>query len=83
MIVPLQRAVISGTVRTEPDFAYQSFILQVAKRIVDGGERDAWQDLSRTLEDLNRGQMFVRFADYAEDSPALFCKSQVFEIHLA
>jgi hypothetical protein len=27
--------------------------------------------------------MFVRFADYAEDSPALFCKSQVFEIHLA
>jgi hypothetical protein len=25
--------------------------------------------------------MFVRFADYAEDSPALFCKSQVFEIH--
>jgi hypothetical protein len=43
MIVPLQRAVISGTVRAEPDFAYQSFVLQVAERIVDSRERDAWQ----------------------------------------
>ena len=75
MIVPLQRAVISGTVRAEPDFAYQSFVLQVAERIVDGCERDAWQQLSRTLKDFIRGQMLVRFADYPEDSPALFRKS--------
>jgi hypothetical protein len=43
MIVSLQRAVISGTVGAEPDFAYQSFGLQVAERIVDSREGDAWQ----------------------------------------
>jgi hypothetical protein len=75
MIVPLQRAVISGTVRAESDFAYQSFDLQVAERIVDGCERDAWQQLSRTLKDLIRGRMLVRFADYPKDSLALFRKS--------
>jgi hypothetical protein len=31
MIMPLQCAVISGTVRAERDFAYQSLILQIAK----------------------------------------------------
>ena len=82
MIVPLQGAVISGTVRAEPDFAYQTFILQIAERIVDGGERDAWQQLSRPLKDLICGQMLVRFADYPEDSLALFRQSQVFGIHL-
>ena len=75
MIVPFQCAVISSTVRAEPDFAYQSFMFQVAKRIVDGGERDPWQQLSRALEDLIRGQVLVRFADYVEDSSALFRKS--------
>lgn len=83
MIVPLQRAVISATACTEPHFTYQSFILQVAERIVDGRKCDAWQQLSRPLKDLIRGQMIIRLANHAEDSPALFRKSQVLEIHFS
>ena len=82
MIVAFQRAIIAGTVRAESHFAYQPFVLEVAERIVDGRKRDAWQYVSRALEDFNRGQMFIRVADYSKDSPALFRKSQVVEIHL-
>jgi len=75
VIVSLQRAIVSGRIRAEPDFAYQSLLLQIAERIVDGRKRDTGQVLSRPLKDLVRGQMLVRFADDAEHSPALFCKS--------
>jgi hypothetical protein len=74
---------LSSALGAEPDFADQSFVLQVAERVVDGCECDSWQYLSRTLKDLIRGQVLVRLADYLKDSPALFRKSQVFEIHFS
>lgn len=75
MIVPLEFTVVARAVCTEPDLADESFVLQVAQRVVDGGERDAGQEPARMLEDLIGREMLIGFADDAEYSLALFRKS--------